>query len=191
MSEGVVAHATAVVDDGAVIGEGTRIWHFCHVMAGATIGRDCVLGQNVFVAGSVAIGDGCKIQNNVSLYDGVKLGAAVFVGPSAVFTNVTRPRAAFPRKDAYEPTVVGDDATIGANATVRCGVTLGVGAFVAAGAVVLDDVPAFAVVAGVPARQVGWACRCGERLGDRDHRCLGCGRGYAVDGDGLRLREDH
>ena len=185
-----MVHETAVVDAGAAIGEGSRIWHFCHVMSGARIGKDCVLGQNVFVAGSVSIGDGCKIQNNVSLYDGVTLGNAVFVGPSAVFTNVTRPRAAFPRKDAYEATFVGDDATIGANATVRCGVALGIGALVAAGAVVLEDVPAFAVVAGVPARPVGWACRCGECLAEPDLQCKRCGQRYAPDEGGLRMAED-
>jgi UDP-2-acetamido-3-amino-2,3-dideoxy-glucuronate N-acetyltransferase len=189
MSGEFMVHETAVVDAGAAIGEGSRIWHFCHVMAGARIGKDCVLGQNVFVGGEVAIGDGCKIQNNVSLYDGVVLGDAVFVGPSAVFTNVTRPRAAFPRKDGFETTSVGDAATIGANATVRCGVALGTGALIAAGAVVLDDVPAFAVVAGVPPRPVGWACRCGERLVEPDLGCEGCGRRYAPDGDGLRMAE--
>jgi len=175
-------HPTAVVDAGAEIGEETRVWHFCHVMTGARIGRDCVLGQNVFVATGVRVGDGCRIQNNVSLYEGVELGRDVFVGPSAVFTNVTRPRAGFPRRDRFEQTLVGPGASIGANATIRCGVSLGEGAFVAAGAVVLEDVPSFAVVAGVPARKIGWACRCGERL-DENLSCS-CGRSFRLDDGG-------
>lgn len=184
MSDGSI-HETAIVDDPSELGDGVKIWHFCHVMSGARLGDGCVLGQNVFVAGSVELGAGCRVQNNVSLYDGVRLGADVFVGPSAVFTNVARPRAGFARKDAYEPTVVGDGATIGANATIRCGVTLGEGAFVAAGAVVLQDVPAFAVVAGVPAQRIGWSCRCGETIDDASLTCTVCDRTYDLAGDGL------
>jgi UDP-2-acetamido-3-amino-2,3-dideoxy-glucuronate N-acetyltransferase len=156
-----------VVDEGATIGDGTKIWHFCHVMAGARVGAGCVLGQNVFVASGAVIGDRCRIQNNVSIYDGVVLEDDVFVGPSAVFTNVKNPRAAVSRKDAFVPTRVGRGATIGANATIVCGVALGEYAFVGAGAVVTSQVEAHALVTGVPARQVGWACACGEVVGDR------------------------
>lgn len=159
------AHATAVVDPGAEIGAGTRIWHFCHVMPGARIGRNCSLGQNVFVAGGVTLGDGVKVQNNVSVYEGVVLGDDVFCGPSVVFTNVVNPRSHVPRRNEYRPTRVGRGATLGANATVVCGHDVGRYAFVAAGAVVTRDVPEFALVQGVPARVVGYVCRCGERLG--------------------------
>jgi UDP-2-acetamido-3-amino-2,3-dideoxy-glucuronate N-acetyltransferase len=158
------AHPTAVIDEGATIGDGTKIWHFCHVMAGARVGAGCALGQNVFVAGGAVVGDRCRIQNNVSIYDGVVLEDDVFVGPSAVFTNVKNPRAAVSRKDQYQATRVGRGATIGANATIVCGVRLGEYAFVGAGAVVTKEVEAHALVTGVPARRVGWACECGERL---------------------------
>jgi UDP-2-acetamido-3-amino-2,3-dideoxy-glucuronate N-acetyltransferase len=186
MSDAPVIHASAIVDPGAEIGAGTRIWHFCHVMAGARIGRACVLGQNVFVAGSVRIGSGCRIQNNVSLFDGVELCNDVFIGPSAVFTNVSRPRAGFPRRDLFERTLVGSGATIGANATVRCGITVGEGAFVAAGAVVTRSVPPFVLVQGVPARASGFVCRCGESVGAPTFRCPGCGEGYVLEAFGLR-----
>ncbi len=158
-------HATAVVDRGARVGAGTKIWHFTHVMSGARIGARCVLGQNVFVAATAEIDDGCHIQNNVSIYDGVRLGPSVFVGPSAVFTNVRNPRAGIDRHAAFQPTVVGAGATIGANATIVCGVTIGAYAFVGAGAVVTANVPAHTIVAGVPARRTGWICRCGETRG--------------------------
>jgi UDP-2-acetamido-3-amino-2,3-dideoxy-glucuronate N-acetyltransferase len=157
-------HPTAVVDPGASLGAGAKVWHFSHVMPGARIGAGTVLGQNVFVGGAAVIGNGCKIANNVSLYDAVHLGPEVFVGPSAVFTNVKTPRAFISRKDAFLPTRVGRGASIGANATIVCGRTLGEYCLVAAGAVVTHDVPAFALVAGVPARQRGWVCRCGETL---------------------------
>jgi UDP-2-acetamido-3-amino-2,3-dideoxy-glucuronate N-acetyltransferase len=169
------AHPTAVVDRGSRIGAGTKIWHFCHVMAGANIGALCVLGQNVFVAASAIVGDGCRVQNNVSIYDGVTLEAEVFVGPSATFTNVRTPRAFVNRRAAFEPTVVGRGATIGANATIVCGVTIGEHAFIAAGAVVTRDVAPFALCAGVPARRTGWICRCGATRGSakeiRDCAC--------------------
>jgi UDP-2-acetamido-3-amino-2,3-dideoxy-glucuronate N-acetyltransferase len=158
-------HSTAVVDRGARIGAGTKIWHFCHLMSGARVGPGCVLGQNVFVAGSAAVGAGCRIQNNVSIYDGVVLGDGVFVGPSAVFTNVRTPRAPVDRRADIEPTRVGEGATIGANATIVCGVTIGAHAFVGAGAVVTRDVAPHAMVSGVPARRIGWICRCGETRG--------------------------
>ncbi len=179
-------HVTAVVDPGAVIGDGTRVWHFCHVMPGARVGRDCSLGQNGYVGGRVVIGDRCRIQNNVSLYDGVVLEDDVFVGPSAVFTNVDRPRAAFPRKDRYGETRIRSGATIGANATIVCGVTVGRGAFVAAGAVVTHDVPDFVLVAGVPARPRGLVCLCGEAVDATSLNCTACDRRYIRAGTGLK-----
>jgi UDP-2-acetamido-3-amino-2,3-dideoxy-glucuronate N-acetyltransferase len=166
------------VDRGARVGAGTRIWHFSHVMAGASIGQRCMLGQNVFVAGTARIGDGCRIQNNVSVYDGVELGPSVFVGPSAVFTNVRNPRAGVDRHGEFQRTTVGAGATIGANATVMCGVAIGAYALVGAGAVVTRDVPAHAVVVGVPARRSGWICRCGERRGSaKEIRKCACDSG--------------
>ncbi|PSR18716.1 N-acetyltransferase [filamentous cyanobacterium CCP3] len=160
------AHPTAIIDDGATIGDGTKIWHFSHVMAKATIGQNCSLGQNVYVANQVTIGDGCKIQNNVSLYEGVILEDYVFCGPSMVFTNVKTPRCEFPRNtsDDYLTTRVKRGASIGANATIVCGVTLHECAFVAAGAVVTKDVPAYAMVAGVPAKLIGWMSAYGDVL---------------------------
>lgn len=160
------AHPTAVIDAGATIGEGTKIWHFSHVMARATIGENCSLGQNVCVANQVTIGNGCKIQNNVSLYEGVILEDYVFCGPSMVFTNVKTPRCEFPRNTAadYLTTQVKRGASIGANATIVCGVTLHECAFVAAGAVVTKDVPAYAMVAGVPAKLIGWMSAYGDVL---------------------------
>ncbi|MCG5053927.1 MAG: N-acetyltransferase [Myxococcales bacterium] len=178
------AHASAIVDEGAVLGPGTKVWHFCHVMSGAHIGAGCSLGQNVFVAATVHVGDGCKIQNNVSLYDGVTLASDVFVGPSVVFTNVVNPRAFVIRRDEYRPTHVGRGASIGANATIVCGHDIGAYAFVAAGAVVTRNVPAFALVAGVPAVQIGWICRCGLRLAVDDAGppcCAACGTHYVFD----------
>lgn len=169
------AHATAVVDRGARIGAGTKVWHFCHVMARARVGSGCVLGQNVFVAANAVVGDRCRIQNNVSIYDGVVLAEDVFVGPSAVFTNVRNPRAAVDRKAQVESTSVGRGATIGANATIVCGARIGEYAFVAAGAVVTRDVAPYAVVAGVPARRTKWICRCGSRIGRQPvRRCENC-----------------
>lgn len=148
-------HESAWIDSGAQIGEGTKVWHFCHIMPKAVIGKNCILGQNVFVADNVQIGNNCKIQNNVSLYDGVILQDDVFVGPSAVFTNVKNPRSTVNRKDEFKLTVLRKGCTIGANATIVCGVTIGECAFVAAGSVVTKDVRPYALVAGVPAREVG------------------------------------
>ncbi len=179
-------HPSAIVDEGAVIGPGTKIWHFCHVMSGAKIGPGCSFGQNCFVGSRVTIGANARVQNNVSIYDLVTLEDDVFLGPSMVFTNVLTPRAAFPRKDGYAPTLVRKGATIGANATVICGNEIGEAAMVAAGAVVTKDVPAFALVAGVPARRIGWVCSCGERLPAGDApTCTPCGRKYRVDADRL------
>jgi UDP-2-acetamido-3-amino-2,3-dideoxy-glucuronate N-acetyltransferase len=157
-------HETAIVDDGAQLGEGTKVWHFAHVCAGARIGAGCSLGQGVFVGNDVVIGARVRIQNHVSVYDAVRLQDDVFCGPSMVFTNVLNPRAAVPRKDAYRPTLVERGATLGANCTIVCGVTIGTHAFVGAGAVVTADVPAYALVVGVPARQIGWISEHGERL---------------------------
>ena len=177
-------HDSAYVDDGAVIGDGTMIWHFCHVSSGARIGAGCSLGQNVFVAATAVIGNRVRIQNNVSIYDGVVIEDDAFVGPSAVFTNVINPRSEVARKHEYKATRIGTGATIGANATIVCGTTLGRYAFIGAGAVVTHDVAPFALAVGVPAREVGWMCRCGVRLElDRGRAtCSACGRTYAHDG---------
>lgn len=179
-------HESAYVDPGARIGKGTKVWHFSHVMGGAEIGENCTLGQNVFVARNVKIGNNVKIQNNVSIYEGVILEDYVFCGPSCVFTNIKTPRSAFPRNrsEDYVPTVVKRGATIGANATIVCGVTIGEWAFIAAGAVVTKDIPPYALVAGVPARIIGWACRCGLKLEFEGESalCAGCGRRYKKEG---------
>ncbi|MCW2270310.1 UDP-2-acetamido-3-amino-2,3-dideoxy-D-glucuronate N-acetyltransferase [compost metagenome] len=157
-------HSSAIVDAGAVIGEGTRIWHFVHVCSGAQIGKGVSLGQNVFVGNKVVIGDNCKIQNNVSVYDNVELEEGVFCGPSMVFTNVYNPRSLIERKSEYRRTVVRRGATLGANCTIVCGVEIGEFAFIGAGAVVNKNVPAFALMVGVPARQIGWMSQYGEQL---------------------------
>jgi UDP-2-acetamido-3-amino-2,3-dideoxy-glucuronate N-acetyltransferase len=161
---GVFIHPTAVVDDGSQIGAGTKVWHWVHISAGARIGENCSFGQNVFVASDVIIGHGVRVQNNVSVYDAVRIEDDVFCGPSMVFTNVYNPRATVSRKDEYRPTVVRRGATIGANATIVCGVELGEYCFIAAGAVVNRDVKPYALMAGVPARQIGWMSARGERL---------------------------
>jgi UDP-2-acetamido-3-amino-2,3-dideoxy-glucuronate N-acetyltransferase len=194
---GYSAHETAIVDAGAGIGKGTKIWHFSHVCAGARIGSGCSLGQNVYVGNRVVIGDNVKIQNNVSVYDNVLLEDDVFCGPSMVFTNVVNPRSAVSRKDEYLDTRVRRGSTLGANCTIVCGVTIGRYAFVGAGAVVTRDVPDFALVTGVPARQIGWMSRNGQRLdlplrGDASATCPATGECYRlVDGvcspDGERL----
>ena len=157
-------HESAIVDEGATIGEGTKIWHFSHVCSGAVIGNACSLGQNVFVGNQVVIGNNCKIQNNVSVYDNVTLEDDVFCGPSMVFTNVYNPRSAVSRKNEYRDTLVGQGATLGANCTIVCGVTIGRYAFVGAGAVINKDVLDYALMVGVPARQIGWMSEYGEQL---------------------------
>jgi len=178
-------HPTAIVDEGAAIGAGTRIWHWVHVSAGARIGSRCSLGQNVYVGNDVVIGDNCRIQNNVSVYDAVTLEDDVFCGPSMVFTNVYNPRSAVPRKEEYRRTIVRQGATLGANATIVCGVTIGRYAFVAAGAVINRDVKDYALMAGVPARQIGWMSQHGERLelpleGDATTTCPVTGTLYTL-----------
>jgi UDP-2-acetamido-3-amino-2,3-dideoxy-glucuronate N-acetyltransferase len=183
----VTVHPTAVIDDGAIIGDGTRIWHWVHVCAGARIGSGCSLGQNVFIGNRVLIGTNVKIQNNVSVYDNVTLEDEVFCGPSMVFTNVYNPRSAVSRKHEYRDTLVRRGATLGANCTIVCGTTIGEYAFVGAGAVVNRDVAPFALVVGVPARQIGWMSRFGDRLalplrGNGRARC-------AVTGDVYLLRD--
>jgi acetyltransferase-like isoleucine patch superfamily enzyme len=179
----VFVHQSSYVDEGCTVGAGTRIWHFSHVLAGSRIGRDCVIGQNVMIGPDVSIGDGCKIQNNVSLYKGVTLEESVFCGPSCVFTNVLNPRAEVERKDEFRITHVERGVTIGANATILCGHRIGAYAMIAAGAVVTRDVRAHALVAGVPARRIGWVSHAGERLG-ADLICPRTGRRYQEHADG-------
>lgn len=183
-------HETAIVDDGAQIGEDSRVWHFVHVCSGAKIGKGVSLGQNVFVGNRVVIGDHCKVQNNVSVYDNVVLEEGVFCGPSMVFTNVYNPRSLIERKDQYRDTLVKKGATLGANCTIVCGVTIGAYAFVGAGAVVNKDVPAYALMVGVPAKQIGWMSEFGEQLdlplqGQAQVTCSHTGAVYQLDGTTL------
>lgn len=187
-------HPSAIVDDGAQIGKGSRIWHFVHVCGGARIGEGVSLGQNVFVGNSVVIGDYCKVQNNVSVYDNVTLEDGVFCGPSMVFTNVYNPRGLIERKDQYRDTLVRKGATLGANCTIVCGVTIGAYAFVGAGAVVNKDVPEFALILGVPGRQTGWMSAYGERLslpltGDARAVCAHTSDLYTLSGSTLTRKE--
>lgn len=182
-------HESSYIDEGATIGAGTRIWHFCHVMPGAVIGERCTLGQNVVVMPGTRLGNNVKVQNNVSIYEGVVLEDEVFCGPSCVFTNVSNPRAHVSRRHEFRQTLVRRGASIGANATIVCGITLGEYSFIGAGAVVTSDVPPYALMVGVPARRVGWMCRCGERLQVRDKsaRCGACGTAYREDQGGLSV----
>lgn len=187
---GYTAHDTAIVDEGATIGDGTRIWHWTHVCAGARIGDGCSLGQNVFVGNRVTIGNNVRVQNNVSIYDNVTLEDDVFCGPSMVFTNVYNPRAAVPRKDEYRSTIVRRGATLGANCTIVCGVVVGEYAFVGAGAVINRDVPPYALMVGVPARQAGWMSEYGERLplplqGQGEAVCERTGSRYRLCGESV------
>lgn len=170
-------HETAIVDDDVYIGEGTKIWHFSHIQSGARIGKNCSLGQNVNVSNRVILGDGVKVQNNVSIYEGVEVEDYVFCGPSCVFTNDLTPRARYPKNHKYVKTVIRHDATLGANCTIVCGHEVGAYATIAAGAVVTDDVHPHALMAGVPAKQIGWVCVCGQVL-DKDLSCKDCQRAY-------------
>lgn len=191
----VQIHPSAIVDDGAQIGEGSRVWHFVHVCGGAQIGKGVSLGQNVFVGNKVVIGDHCKVQNNVSVYDNVTLEDGVFCGPSMVFTNVYNPRSLIERKSEYRQTLVKRGATLGANCTIVCGVTIGAFAFVGAGAVVVRDAPDFALMVGVPARQIGWMSAYGEQLdlplkGDGETICPHTGTRYVLTTGVLTMEED-
>ncbi len=179
-------HPSSYVDDNVTVGDGTKIWHFCHVQSGASIGRDCSLGQNVYVGNNVRIGNGVRIQNNVSVYEGVEIEDNVFCGPSCVFTNVVTPRAHFPAYGAYAGTLIREGASLGANCTIICGHTVGRNALIAAGAVVTEDVRDHALMAGVPAKQIGWVCECGRTL-DKTMKCR-CGRAYCIDGEQLKQK---
>jgi UDP-2-acetamido-3-amino-2,3-dideoxy-glucuronate N-acetyltransferase len=187
-------HPSSIVDNGATIGEGSRIWHFVHICAGARIGSGVSLGQNVFVGNNVVIGDGCKVQNNVSVYDNVTLEEDVFCGPSMVFTNVYNPRSSVERKDQYRDTLVKRGATLGANCTIICGITIGQYAFIGAGAVVKNDVPDFALIVGVPGRQRGWMSAYGEKLslplvGESATICPHTGDVYSLSGGSINRRK--
>jgi UDP-2-acetamido-3-amino-2,3-dideoxy-glucuronate N-acetyltransferase len=196
LPENAIVHETAVVDDGAILGEGTRIWHFCHIMSGAVLGRECTLGQNVFVAAGVRLGDSVKVQNNVSLYAGVECEDNVFLGPSMVFTNVINPRSHVDRREEFQRTLVERGATVGANATIVCGITLGRYSFIGAGSVVTHDVPAHGLVYGVPARLKGHVCSCGINLefdtplgtGPDEVQCPSCDAHFVKDEAGSVAR---
>jgi len=182
----IFIHETSCMDDNVTIGTGTKIWYYCHIQSGAVIGENCSLGQNVNVSNNVKIGKGCKIQNNVSLYEGVELEDYVFCGPSCVFTNDLTPRAKYPKGHAgYKKTLIRKGASIGANATIICGHTVGKWALIGAGAVVACNVPDYALMIGVPAKQVGWVCECGQVLNE-DFICKDCGKHYMHNGEVLR-----
>ena len=189
ISNKAYVHESAYIDDDVQIGDNTKIWHFVHILSGTKIGRNCVLGQNVMAGPDVAVGDGCKVQNNVALYRGVTLEKDVFCGPSAVFTNVLTPRAHVERKDEFGETLVKRGATIGANATIVCGNTLGAYCMIAAGAVVTRDVADFALMAGIPAKQIGWVSKFGDRLG-LDLICPRTGEQYLVSDNVLKVIEE-
>ena len=185
MEKDFFVHESSYIDEQVKIGKGTKIWHFCHVQKGAEIGENCSLGQNVNIANNVKIGNNVRIQNNVSVYEGVELEDNVFCGPSCVFTNVKTPRAHYPVHGIYDKTFIKNGASLGANSTVVCGHTVGRSAMVAAGAVVTKNVKDYALVAGVPARQIGWVCECGERL-ENDLMCKKCGKKYQETENGLK-----
>ncbi|NLK09033.1 MAG: N-acetyltransferase [Firmicutes bacterium] len=184
-------HESSYIDDDVQIGKGTKIWHFCHIQSGARIGEQCSFGQNVNVGNNVKIGNYAKVQNNVSIYEGVELEDHVFCGPSMVFTNVLTPRAKYPItcKELYGKTLVKEGASIGANATIVCGNTIGRHALIGSGAVVTKDVPDYAVMVGVPARQIGWACECGTIL-DEQLKCKDCGKKYGANNESIVLKEE-
>jgi UDP-2-acetamido-3-amino-2,3-dideoxy-glucuronate N-acetyltransferase len=185
-------HPSSYVDDDAEIGAGTKIWFFCHVQGGAKVGEGCILGQNVNLDRNVILGDGVKIQNNVSVYNGVIIGDGAFLGPSCVFTNVINPRSFIERKTEFRPTLVGKGASIGANATIVCGNNLGDYSMIGAGAVVTKDVPAYALMVGMPAFRLGWICRCGIRLpAGSEPTCAACGDRYREDGETLTPLDPH
>lgn len=186
----VTVHPTAIVDEGAQVGEGSRVWHWVHVCGGARVGKNVSLGQNVFVGNRVVIGDWCKVQNNVSLYDGVTLEEGVFCAPSMVFTNVHNPRALIERKNEYRDTLVKRGASLGANCTIVCGITIGEYAFVGAGAVITKNVPAYALMVGIPGRQIGWMSRYGEQIplplsGEGEYTCPHGGESYRLSNNTL------
>jgi len=185
------AHETAVVDDNCQIGEGTKIWHFSHVMSNSVMGKNCNLGQNVVVSPDVILGDGCKVQNNVSIYTGVKCENNVFLGPSMVFTNVMNPRSGVNRKEEYRQTLLKEGTSVGANATIVCGINLGRFSFVGAGAVVIKEVPDYALVVGNPARQIGWMSEFGEKLVFENGKaiCPGNGEVYLLENNKVRKSE--
>lgn len=187
--DGFFVHESSYIDENVEIGNGTKIWHFCHIQKGSRIGCNCSLGQNVNVSNNVKIGNGCKLQNNVSVYEGVELGDYVFCGPSCVFTNDLTPRAKYPKGSAaYKKTLIKTGASIGANATIVCGHIVGKWAMIGAGAVVTSNVPDYALMLGVPAKQVDWVCECGERL-HGNTVCSHCNRKYTLDGECLKLLE--
>lgn len=191
---GLQIHETAIVDEGATLGDGTRVWHWTHICGGAVIGEQCSFGQNVFVGNRVRIGNNVKVQNNVSVYDNVTLEDDVFCGPSMVFTNVYNPRSAVPRKDEYKDTLVKKGATLGANCTIVCGVTIGEYAFIGAGAVVNKDVKSYSLMVGVPAKQIGWMSRYGEQIplpleGEGEYTCKYTGQIYRINKDLLETIE--
>lgn len=196
MDSQIFIHSSSYVDEGAIVGPGTRIWHFCHIVSSATIGKLCNIGQNVFIGNSVVIGDRVKIQNNVSVYEGVELEDDVFCGPSLVFTNVKNPRSAFPikQKSEFSKTLIKKGATLGANATIVCGIEIGPWAFIGAGSVVTKNVKAHAMMVGVPARQVGWACYCGQILSktknNKTFECSNCQRSFTLFKDQLTMVSD-
>ena len=182
-------HPTSIVDENVEIGDNTKIWHFCHIQSGARIGQNCSFGQNVNISNNVVVGNGCKVQNNVSLYEGVELENYVFCGPSCVFTNDLTPRAKYPKGHAgYKKTLIKNGASIGANATIVCGHTIGEWALIGAGAVVASNVPAHALMLGVPAKQKGWACECGQvlqKVDENTYLCKDCGRTYVLENNNL------
>ncbi|MDY6288041.1 MAG: acyltransferase [Bacteroidales bacterium] len=182
-------HESSYVDDDVVIGDDTKVWHFCHIQKGARIGERCSMGQNVNIGNNVKIGNGVRIQNNVSVYEGVEIEDNVFCGPSCVFTNVTTPRAHFPVHGIYAKTIVREGASLGANSTVVCGHNVGRSALIAAGAVVTHDVPDYALMAGVPARRIGWVCECGQRLDEK--LCCSCGRRYKLISDETLIQSEN